>query len=271
MQLFWLWNYFSCGTETPLILPTLAPQLFWLQILNRPYFGNTGNVAILVVKPELPLFCWCWSRSYFGCVTGTRATQEMQLFWFRNRNHPYFPSVGAAVILVAEPEPPLFCRRWRRSYFGCETGTARILPTLEPQQFWLRNRNCPFFADYGDTAILVVEPELPLFCWLWSRRYFGWRTRTALILPLLCWSRNYFFCGTGTALIFPIVEMLLFWLRNRNRSFLPTLETLPFWLWNRNSPYFADSGDAAILVTEQELPLFCRLLETAPTATLFQT
>ena len=90
---------------------------------------------------------------------------------------------------------------------------------METLPFWLWNRNCPYFADSGAADILVEEQEPPLVC--------------------RCWSCNYFLCGTGTALIFPIVEMLLFWLRNRNRS------------------YFADFGDAAILVVEPEQPLFC--------------
>ena len=142
---------------------------------------------------------------------------------------------------------------------------------METLPFWLWNRNCPYFADSGAADILVEEQEPPLFCRCCAGAATIFFVEPELPLFFLLWRCCYFGCGTGTALI------------------LPTLETLPFWLWNRNSPYFADSGDAAILVTEQELPLFFRLwgrrhfgcgtgtalilptLETAPTATLFQT
>ena len=112
----------------------------------------------------------------------------MQLFWLWKRNRLYFADSGDAAILVAGPEPPLFSRRWGHSYFGCVTGTTLIFPALEPQLFWLRNRNRPYFGNAGDAAILVVElfylrnrnhpffayagaspilfaePEPPLFC-----------------------------------------------------------------------------------------------------------
>ena len=173
-------------------MPTLETQLFGLRNRNCSYFADSGATAILVVEPELPIFCRLWRHCHFGCGTGTALillTLEPQIFWLKNKNRPYFAAAvlepqlfflwnrncpyfsycGDAAILVAEPEPLLFCRLWRRCHFGCGTGTALILLTLETPPFWLRNRNCPYFSDSGDAAILVAEPELPLFCRRWRR------------------------------------------------------------------------------------------------------